>query len=93
MPRKSSEEQIEELVVIVGRGFEHLTNQLSEVNLQLSQRLDSVDQRLNALEHRMDSIEHRLERVEFLITGQDQRISILEDKMRQLATKLGYRFN
>jgi hypothetical protein len=34
----------------------------------------------------------RLDKIEFRLTGQDQRLSILEDKVRQLATKTGLQF-
>lgn len=54
----------------------------------LDDRLDDV-----ATKQDIKRIEDRLDRIEFRITGQEQRIEILEDKVSQLATHAGIHFN
>ena len=39
------------------------------------------------------AVEDRLDRIESHVTGQDRRITTLEDRVRQLATKIGLSFN
>jgi hypothetical protein len=39
------------------------------------------------------ALEQRLERIEFHVSGQDRRMTVLEDRVRQLATKIGLLFN
>jgi hypothetical protein len=52
---------------------------------------------LNELRDKIDAgfaaVEQRLERIEFHVSGQDRRITLLEDRVRQLATKIGLSFN
>lgn len=49
-----------------------------------------LDHRLDAMESHIDE---RFDKVEALTNGQERRISTLEDKMRQVATKLGLTFS
>jgi archaellum component FlaC len=58
----------------------------------LDTRIDGVEQRLGSVEQRLENVEERLDRIEFLVTGQERRISIAEDRIRQLATKIGLDF-
>ncbi|HEX8339357.1 MAG TPA: hypothetical protein VF624_00470 [Tepidisphaeraceae bacterium] len=39
------------------------------------------------------AVNGRLDRIEFHVTGQEQRIGVLEDRVRQLSTKVGLQFN
>ncbi len=86
MPKKSAEELIEELAVMTQRGFQ-------ETQEQMAKQFDQVAERFTLVDHRLDRIEQRLDRVEFLLIGQDGRLSALEDKMRQVATRIGIAFN
>jgi hypothetical protein len=79
MPQKSTDEKIDELALMVGRGFDEL-------------RAD-VKVGFVAVEQRFTAVEERLERIEFHVSGQDRRMTVLEDRVRQLATKVGLSFN
>ena len=54
---------------------------------------EAVTEQFGGMHRRFDEVEKRLDRVEFLVSGQDNRISILEDRMRQVATKIGLTFS
>lgn len=86
MPNKSIEDLIDGLAISVAEGF-------ARVESQMNDRFEKVNQRFDVVSQRFDAVEQRLERVEFLVTGQDQRLSIVEDKLRQVATKIGILFN
>jgi hypothetical protein len=47
---------------------------------------------LKHMDERFEEVFTRLDRIEFLVSGQERRISILEDRMRVVATKLGLEF-
>jgi hypothetical protein len=64
---------------------EEFADILSQVLKHLDERFDRVDQTFQEVFKRMD-------RIEFLVSGQDRRISTLEDRMRIVATKLGLEF-
>ena len=52
-----------------------------------------MDERFDQVDKRFDEVDKRLDRIEFRVNGQDQRISVLEDRMRQVATKVGLTFS
>ncbi|MDB5324506.1 MAG: hypothetical protein JWM57_75 [Phycisphaerales bacterium] len=79
MPKKSTEELIEELALSIGKGF--------------AEQQDTTRELRGELRDGLSALATRLDRIEFLMTGQEQRISVLEDRVRQLSTKLGYQFN
>lgn len=58
----------------------------------LHELLKHMDNRFDRLETRFDTVEERLDQIQFSVSGQDRRISILEDRMRMVATKLGLEF-
>jgi hypothetical protein len=64
---------------------------------QLAQAVHSgfehVDQQTAFIRQDLGDVTERLGRIEYLLTGQDGRISALEDKVRQVATKIGIQFN
>lgn len=60
---------------------------LRELATHLDLRLDEV-----ATKQDIHRVEDRLDRIEFRMTGQEQRIEILEDRMLQLATHVGIHF-
>lgn len=72
MPKKTTDEQIEELAIIVGRRFD-------ELHQDMTSRFDAMDQ--------------RLDRIEYQLSGQERRITILEDRVLQLSRKTGLTFN
>lgn len=80
------EHLIDKLAIGVGKGFEDVQERLADVK-------SDVDASFAHLHTIVERIDQRLERVEFLVTGQEQRLSIAEDRIRQLATKVGYQFN
>lgn len=79
MKRKNPDEKLDELALMIGRGFNELR--------------DTMDVRFAGVERQLGSIEQRLDRVEFLVNGQDNRISVLEDRVRQIGVKIGLTFN
>lgn len=56
-----------------------------------------VDRRFGELHHdmtnRFDAMDQRLDRIEHQLSGQERRITILEDRVLQLSRKTGLRFN
>jgi len=64
---------------------EDLADILTHVLKHLDERFDHVDQTFQ-------EVFKRLDRIEFLASGEDRRISTLEDRMRIVATKLGLEF-
>ena len=82
MPKKKSfEERIDELAIMIGKGFSETA---SRDQLQSFEK-HAVD--------RFDAIEQRLERIEFQTSSQERRVTILEDRILQLAKKSGLTFN
>lgn len=77
--KKTIEEKIDDLAIMVGRGLEEVRN-------------DGRDG-IKAVNARFDAIDEGLERIEFQVSGQDRRMTVLEDRVRQLATKVGLLFN
>ena len=72
MPKKTADEKIDELALMIGRGFDELRK---DMNAGFA------------------AVEQRLDRIESKVDGQDRRITTLEDRVRQLATKIGISFN
>ena len=58
----------------------------------MDKRFDRVDEKFKRVDERFEEVFTRLDRIEFLVSGADRRISILEDRMRMVATKLGLEF-
>lgn len=79
MSHKTTEELIEELALSVGRGFAEQQERMQSLRTEVQEGFVSLA--------------GRLDRIEFLVNGQEQRLTVLEDKVRQLGTKLGYQFN
>ena len=79
MKRKSKtiDQKIDDLAAMVARGFENLATK------------DELQNGLRGLEERLTK---RLDRIEFFVTGHERRIEILEDRVRQLAVRAGYKF-
>ena len=72
VPKITTDEKIDELAIIIGRGFEELRREIKS---------------------EFAAVEDRLGRIESHVAGQDRRITTLEDRVRQLATKIGIAFN
>jgi hypothetical protein len=72
VPQKTTDEKIDELAMMIGRGFDELRREIKS---------------------EFAAVEHRLGRIESHVAGQDGRITTLEDRVRQLATKIGISFN
>jgi hypothetical protein len=77
--KKTVEEKIDDLALMVGRGLEEVRNE-GRVGVK-------------AVNARFDAIDQGLERIEFQVSGQDRRMTVLEDRVRQLATKVGLAFS
>jgi hypothetical protein len=58
----------------------------------LNQVLKHMDERFDRVDQTFQEVFKRLDRIEFLVSGQERRISTLEDRMRIVATKLGLEF-
>lgn len=87
-PNPGSKITIDMLAGMMKSSFEHLEDRLDKMELKLDEG-PSV-QNLQETEKR---ITDRLDKIEFRLTGEDQRISILEDRMRQIAMKVGMEFS
>jgi hypothetical protein len=82
-PNPGSKITIDTLAGMMNNSFEHLERSLDAMDLKLTRQATDMEQRLT----------DRLEKIEFRLTGEDQRISTLEDRIRQIATKVGIEFN
>jgi hypothetical protein len=60
-----------------------------ELNQDSSDVIEAIQGLAKHIDKRFDEVDQRFDRIEFLVTGQEQRLSIAEDKIRQLATHLG----
>ena len=78
--KQSAEEMIEELAISVGKGFEATATQ------------DDVKALAAAVREGFSAMSERLERIEFHLTDQGPRIEVLEDRVHQLARKVGLEF-
>ncbi len=76
MPKKTTDEKIDALAAMVGRAF-------TDLDKRIDDRFNHVDQDFADVRQRLDRVEN------ILITGQENRLSRLEDSMRQARTKLG----
>jgi hypothetical protein len=63
---------------------------IDDLALSVAKGFDEAYRRMNQQEDRLGS---RLDRIEYLVSGEERRVSILEDRVRQLATKTGLTFN
>lgn len=66
---KSKNTSIDDLAVMVARGFE-----------SMDKRFNSVDERFEAMDRRFDGVDERFERVEERLDKIDSRLDKLEDK-------------
>lgn len=78
MPKKSVEEQIADLAIMIGGGFAE--QQASTLSLRTE------------MHEGFANVASRLDRIEFHVVGQERRIGILEEKIRQIGTKVGLEF-
>lgn len=76
---------IEELSVILARSFEDLHGRVGKLDQHLEEKFAEVDERF-------DRTDKTLDQIEFFVSGQDRRLSVLEDRVRLLATKVGLDF-
>ena len=58
----------------------------------MDERFDQVNEKFHLVDERFTDAFARFDRIEFLLSGQERRLSILEDRMRVVATKLGLEF-
>lgn len=81
-PNPGARITVDQLAGMMNNSFEHLTKKLDAIESSVGRQVHEVEQRIT----------ERLERIEFRLTGEDQRLSTLEDRMRQVATKFGIEF-
>jgi hypothetical protein len=72
--------------------LQHLVKHMDERFDQVDRRFKLIDGRFDRLDEKFAEVLSRCDRIEFLVSGQERRISILEDRMRVVATKLGLEF-
>jgi bacterioferritin (cytochrome b1) len=68
---------------------EEFTEVLHEVLKHMDKRFDEAATGLASVEERLTV---QLDEIHFSVSGQERRISTLEDRMRMVATKLGLEF-
>ena len=91
MPDKDQFQQFEERIV---RKIDESAEIIAQaVYKYVHKEFARMDDGFASLHRRLDDIDTRLERVEFLVTGHSQRLDVLEDRIRQVATKIGLTFN
>lgn len=79
---------VDELAGIIATSFADVNQRFNQMDV----RFDGIDKRFDAHDQRFTGVEKKLDEIEFFMTGQGRRIEILEDRVRQLATKLGLDF-
>lgn len=79
MPKKSVEEHIADLAVMIGDGFAEQQELTQSLRTEVHEGFANVAS--------------RLDRTEFHAVGQERRIGILEEKIRQIGTKVGLKFS
>jgi hypothetical protein len=77
--KKSTEQLIEELALSIGKGFAEAKEDSKAIAKEMREGFAAIDQ--------------RLERVEFNTSGLDRRVTVIEDRILQLAKKAGLQFN
>ena len=70
-----------------------LDQKIDDLAAMTQRGFEAVDKRFDAMDNRFDEMDKRLDRIEFHVSGHDRRIDTIEDKLRQLATKVGLKFN
>jgi hypothetical protein len=79
---KSKNITIDELAIMVNKGFEESTKNVNK-------RFESVDKRFDGVDKRFDKVEKRLDRIEKLILADHkERIEKLEMEVRELKALL-----
>jgi|GEM_PF-1960641 len=76
---------IDQLAIIVGKGFENTATKDDLKELATKDELHNLDSRLTKIEGKLGDIDHRLGRIE---NNHDRRIESPEDKMRIITTTL-----
>jgi hypothetical protein len=66
---------------------------IEELALAVHAGFEHADKQMTLAMQSLGDITERLGRIEYLLTGHEGRISALEDKVRQVATKIGIQFN
>jgi hypothetical protein len=79
--KKTTEEMIEELAIMVGRGFADAATKADVEALTTEMRAAFA------------AADQRLERIDFSTAGQGRRLDTVEDRVLQLAKKVGLNFN
>ena len=73
--------------------LDHLTKLLEGLTELMTNQFDDVHKEFDKVHSEFKTVHKELDEITFLVTGQERRISILEDKMRQLAVKVGMEFS
>ena|SRR3989344_315219 len=79
---------VDELALATARGFEGVDKQFKTVNTNLR----NIEGRLDGAEEQSKIITDQLDRIEFSVNGHERRIENLEDRMIQVARKIGLKF-
>jgi hypothetical protein len=81
MAKKTVDQKIEELAIMIGKGFAATATKadIEAVAKEMQDGFAAADQ--------------RLERIEFSTSGLTRRLDTVEDRIRQIATKIGISFN
>ena len=78
-PEPGAKVTIDALAGMMKNSFDHLEAKVDQIGVEMHE-----------IENRLTD---RLDKIEFRLTGQDQRISTLEDRLRQIASKVGMEFS
>jgi len=73
---KKNSVTIDDLAVMVAKGFDHVENKMDV-------RFQAVDKRFDGIDKRLDDIDYRLGKIE---SNHERRLDILEDRMAVVKT-------
>ncbi|MFZ3054621.1 MAG: hypothetical protein WA091_01380 [Minisyncoccales bacterium] len=86
---KKKEITIEDLAMMVQRGFTETKLDIETLSKSVDERFDLVDERFNLVNERFDKIDKKLDKIEkVVVLDHDHRIEKLEDDMKEVKSVL-----
>lgn len=83
--KKEHKMTIEELTIIINKGFENTTNQLRK---EIKESSDKMENRMDKMENRMDKMENRMEKMETNVGIMSKEIDKLQRGQERIEDRL-----
>jgi archaellum component FlaC len=83
-------ESVAKLIIEVRDSTNTRIDNLAELMMD---RFDGVAEQFDSVSDQFNGVNDRLDKIEFNTSGQERRISTLEDKVRIISTKIGLDYN